>query len=111
MLEEARDISAICFLERRLGALREEYLSAMIEGKSILPGYLHRCENAILEEMKREYYNQNIRQLVKSSAASTLSDKEDFANHSQKLAEEATLIAHRKLACIPFIGQAEYREA
>ena len=111
MLIEARDICAVFFLETRLGILRERYLSAVIEGKPTGSDYLGAGEKAIMEEMKRKFYNPNVRALVNPSAASRISDDEDFTGRSQKLAEQAILMTHRKLAGIPFVGQPQYREA
>jgi hypothetical protein len=107
MLAEARDILATMFLEKQLGMLREELLARALEGRPADAEFQEKAERAIIEEFKRRFYNQEVRQLVKPWAKA--GDEEDFEKRTQKLGEHATWMTHRKLVAIPFVGQPEQR--
>lgn len=110
MLAGARDIWAAFFLEKRMGALREDYMQAVIDGRSPGPDYWTAGEQAIWQDLKSNFYDQRARQFIKAGAESQISDEEDYAGRTQKLMEAALLSTHHKLAQIPFVGQPEFSE-
>jgi hypothetical protein len=109
MLAEARDICAIFFLEHELGILREKYLEDALADTPQGPDYWQTAEAAILRR-RDGFYTQEVRHLVKANCAK-ISDGEDLAGRTQKLAEHAVFFTHRKLIQIPYVGQPEYMEA
>ena len=110
MLAEARDIWATFDLEKHLGALREEYIEAVLAGRSPGADFWSTREEAIRQEIRQTYYTQEMRVLVKTDEAGTMSDEQDYEQRTQTLTEHALFMTHRLLAQIPFHGQAEYRE-
>lgn len=109
MLAEGRDVMAVLFLEARLSELREAYLERALERQPPGPGFWKEGERAIRDELKRRYYNRDLRTVVKPDDAS-MSDEEDFEERTQKLTEHALFETHRRLAAIPYHGHPDYLE-
>lgn len=110
MLAAARDLLATLFLEKRLAALREEYLSRALDGNTPGQEYWEQGEANIMLELKRSFYHREMHQLVEPGAAPPASEEQDFADRTQKLAEHAVLVTHRILARVPFVGQPEHTQ-
>ena len=110
MLDYVRDVAAVLFLEECLGVLREEYLYSVLEGNSTAPEYWTSGEELIMEDLRRKFYNSNVRQMVKSGDVDDIDNEQDFNERSQKAMEFAVLMTHRKLVSIPYIGHPEFSE-
>ncbi|RLB38903.1 MAG: hypothetical protein DRH12_12215 [Deltaproteobacteria bacterium] len=110
MLDQIRDIWAVLFLEDQLGKLREEHLRRCIEGPQPDESFLQTGEERIIQDVKNEFYNEKMRDVVKPDDAQSLSDEEDYEKRSQKLMEAAILMTHKKLLSIPYVGDPNYKK-
>lgn len=110
MLAAIRDVAAVLFLEDRLGLLREKFLFQAINGQPYDPDYWAAGEQAVIEQMKQDFYNRKVRLLVMPDNSEIDDDEQDFSQRTQKIAEQAILATHRKLVAIPYVGHPEYSE-
>jgi hypothetical protein len=111
MLLEARDLVAAFNFENRLIQLREEYMHRVLGGQQPEADFWPRREAMIVDEVRRVFFNQKVRDLIQPADAAPLSDAEDYARRTQARMEDVTLTIHRILAAIPFVGQPEYEES
>ncbi len=109
-MREARDVMAVLFLERRLAALREQYLATVVSGTVPGPEFLPRGEDAAYRAVVDRFYNADTRAAIWPDGGAPASDEDDFQARTQKLAEFATLSAHRTLQAIPCVGQSDIRD-
>jgi len=110
MLGSIRDIAAVLFLENRLGLLREEFLNQAIAGNPPSPDDWTSRENAVMEDLKRKFYNSKVRRLIETDNNKDIDDVEDFNNRSQKSMEFAVLSNHKRLQAIPYVGHNDFSE-
>jgi len=110
-LAVARDIASMSALDELLSRLREEYLEKALAGSPPGDDFWPAREQAVVEEIKRRFFNQKAREAVKPDEAANMDDQKDFEGHGQKLTEHAIWMTHALLKRIPYVGQEEYREA
>jgi len=111
MLAAARDVWATFFLDKQLSLLREQHMRDVIENRPTHSDYWSDGERRILGELRSNFYSHQARLLVRPLEADQVTDDQDYAGRTQKLAEGAILSTHRTLTQIPFIGQPGYSEA
>jgi hypothetical protein len=105
-----RDLLAVFLLDDRLGKMRERYIEETLAGRPPGQDYWTRCESEIVADIKRRYYTQPVRAVVKPSEAQTVDDRADYDGRTQVSVEEAIWQAHRCIKQIPFVGQAEHKD-
>jgi len=110
-LAAARDTASIFVLDDLLSRLREEYLEKALAGSPPGDDFWPPREQAAVEEIKRRFYNQEVREVVKPAEAGEMDDQKDFESRGQKLTEHAIWMTHALLKQIPYVGQEEYQEA
>lgn len=109
MLLQARDTSALIYLDRLLGKLREEFLAAALDGKVPSPGFYEAGERRALAEMRSKFFSREARAFWRPKEID-MGDDADFASRAQKTGERALAWTHRKLKSLPYVGQSDYRE-
>ena len=110
MINIARDMLALSYFEKELGELREDYILAAKQGVLPDPDFLETRERGIFQETRARFYNREARSAWNPNQPDEVTDEQDFASRTQKIAERALFITHRKLAGIPFLGHPDYRE-
>ena len=109
-LAAARDTASMFALDDLLSRLREEYLDKVLAGTPPPDDFWTIGERAVVEEITRRFYSQEIREAVRPADASKMDDQKDFDTHGQKLTEHAIWMTHALLKQIPHVGQEEYQE-
>jgi len=107
MLDAAQDILAVFYLEKKLSILREDYMARTINGESLGPDFYKKGETKIETEIIQRFYNQESRHVLAPLKQPSISNAEDYEGRTQKVFENATIMSHRLLAAIPFVGEAE----
>lgn len=103
-LAAARDTAATFFLADALSRIREEYMERVLAGEAPGREFWDEREEAVLEALKRRYYNAEVRAAVRPEAGA-MSDDEDFDSRGQELTEKAIWLTHERLKAIPFVGR------
>ncbi len=103
LVAAGRDIDSTFFLDSRLSKAREALIATVLAGEKPEPDFLQKLEKSAVDDMKGVYFNARMRRAVELDP--NLTDEEDFAGHSQKLAERALWWTHERLKAIPFVGQ------
>jgi len=110
MLKYVRDAWSVIGLGRRLEALREAQLTEGLAGRPVSTEWLEQQEARVRAHCVGFYYSVGARRLVGDPDAETTTDEQDAAARSNKLGEQMTVVAHRALVKMPWVGQAEFAD-
>ncbi|HVP47641.1 MAG TPA: hypothetical protein VMT32_13695 [Bryobacteraceae bacterium] len=109
MLLQGRDASALIYLDRLLGELREEFLAAAMKGEIPGPAFWETGERRAFAEMRSKFFSRDARAFWRPKEID-IPDVEDFASRTQRHGERALAMTHRKLKNLPYVGHPDYRE-